>query len=335
MSLTRRQTLWSTGAALAAGLALPGCVRVGGDGPVSLKLAHTLNSDHPVHQAMVFLGERLANLSSGEMGIEIYPNGQLGSEREMVELLQIGAISITKVSTISMEGFSSSMKLFSIPYLFNDSAHFWRVLNSDVGTELLDSLRDVRLQGLGYYDAGSRSFYMTNKPVRTPSDLNGLKVRVLPSRTSIDMVEALGGSATPISWGELYTALQQGVVDGAENNPPSYYLSRHFETAKYYTLDEHTSVPDLLVMSRAVFDRLTDQHRAWLKTAMADSVVKQRELWAASTEEALREVAAAGVEIIRPDKQPFRDAVAPMKAAFAQTELGPLIQRVEALAIQP
>lgn len=327
MTLTRRATL----AALGAGAILPGCVRVGGDGPVVLRLAHTLNADHPVHKAMIYLGERLAELSSGSIGLQIYPNGQLGSEREMIELLQIGAIAITKVSTISMEGFSSSMKLFSVPYLFADSDHFWRVLNSDLGQELLDSLRDVRLQGLGYYDAGSRSFYMTKKPIHTPADLKGLKVRVLPSRTSIEMVEALGGAATPISWGELYTALQQGVVDGAENNPPSYFLSRHYETAKYYTLDEHTAVPDLLVMSRFVFDKLSDQERDWLKTAMADSVIEQRKLWAASTEKAYREVQKAGVEIIRPNKQPFRDAVAPMKAKFAKTELGPLITRVEAM----
>ncbi|XER21092.1 TRAP transporter substrate-binding protein [Fretibacter rubidus] len=296
-----------------------------------LKLAHTLNGDHPVHKAMVFMGETLAELSSGEMGVDIYPNGQLGSERQLIELLQIGALAMTKVSSISMEGFSSKMKLFSIPYLFQNSDHFWRVLNSDVGNSLLDTLRDVRLQGLAYYDAGSRSFYMTDAPVRSPADLKSKKVRVLPSRTSIEMVEALGGAATPISWGELYTALQQGIVDGAENNPPSYYLSKHFETAKYYTLDEHTSVPDMVIMSRRIFDGLTDQERNWVKQAMADSVVYQRELWAAAEKEALTEVAKSGVKIIYPDKQPFRDAVAPMKADFSKTELGPLIRQVEAL----
>ncbi len=327
--ISRRSTL----AGLAALPALSACQRIGGEGPATLKLGHTLNADHPVHKAMVYMGEQLMELSSGLLGLQIYPNGQLGSERQLVELLQIGAVAMTKVSTISMEGFSPSMKLFSIPYLFSDSDHLWRVLNSDLGRELLDSLQGQRLQGLGYYDAGSRSFYMTDAPVRSPADLAGLKVRVLPSRTSIEMVEALGGSATPISWGELYTALQQGVVDGAENNPPSYYLSRHYETAKYYTLDEHTAVPDLLIMSRPVFDALSDQQRDWVNSAMAASVTYQRKLWTEASDEALEAVAAAGVEIIRPDKQPFRDAVAPMKAAFAQTELGPLIRRVEALEV--
>ncbi len=315
---------------VATGAALSGCSQIVG-GPKMLKLAHTLNSDHPVHKAMVFMGERLAELSSGTMGVEIYPNGQLGSERQLIELLQIGALSMTKVSTISMEGFSSAMKLFSIPYLFKDNAHFWRVLNSDVGNSLLDTLRDVRLQGLGYYDAGSRSFYMTDAPINTPADLKGKKVRVLPSRTSIEMVEALGGSATPISWGELYTALQQGVVDGAENNPPSYYLSKHYETAKYYTLDEHTAVPDLLIMSRLIYDGLTNEEETWVKAAVAESIVLQRRLWAEASEEALAEVKKAGCEVIYPDKTPFREAVQSMKDKFARGELGPLIAKVEAL----
>lgn len=327
-TFTRRAFTASTGATL--GLGLTGCSSKVSSG-TRLKLAHTLNSDHPVHKAMVFMGEKLTELSSGSMGVDIYPNGQLGSERQLIELLQIGSLAMTKVSTISMEGFSPVMKLFSIPYLFQDGEHYWRVLNSDLGQSLLDSLRDVRLQGLGYYNAGSRSFYMTEAPVRTPADLVSKKVRVLPSRTSIEMVEALGGAATPISWGELYTALQQGIVDGAENNPPSYYLSKHFETAKYFTLDEHTSVPDLVIMSRRVFDGLSDQQRVWVKTAMDASVVHQRKLWAEAENEALSAVEKAGVEIIYPDKQPFRDAVAPMKAALAKTELGPLIRRVEAM----
>jgi len=301
----------------------------------TLKLAHSLNSDHPVHKAMVHMGERLETLSDGTMHVDIYPNGQLGSERELIELLQIGSISMTKVSTISMEGFSENMKLFSIPYLFKDNAHYWRVLNSSTGTALLDSLRAVRLQGLGYYDAGSRSFYMTDAPVHTPADLKSKKVRVLPSRTSIEMVEALGGAATPISWGELYTALQQGVVDGAENNPPSYYLSKHYETAKYYTLDEHTSVPDLLIISRRVYDDLAPQQRDWLRQAVAESILYQRELWAQAETDALEQVAAAGVEVIYPDKAPFREAVAGIKASYDDTEIGQLIRQVEALEAAP
>lgn len=328
MKLTRR--LASTALLCAAALGAMGCASDVQDG-TNLKLAHTLNADHPVHKAMEFMGQRLDELSGGEMSVKIYPNGQLGSERELVEMLQIGSVSMTKVSTISMEGFSDQMKLFSIPYLFEDSDHYWRVLNSQVGTDLLNTLRDVRIQGLTYYDAGSRSFYMTEAPIYTPADLTGKKVRVLPSPTSIATVNALGGSATPISWGELYTALQQGIVDGAENNPPSYYLSKHYETAKYYTLDEHTSVPDLLIMSRTVFDNLSDQERGWLKQAVAESVTYQRELWDAASADALKSVEAAGVQIIYPDKTPFRDAVKDVRAEFEKGELAPLIAQVKAM----
>lgn len=325
---SRRSFTAAAGAGL--GLGLTGCSGSVVSG-TRLKLAHTLNSDHPVHKGMVFMGERLSELSSGSMGVDIYPNGQLGSERQLIELLQIGSLAMTKVSAISVEGFSPSMKVFSIPYLFKDKDHYWRVLNSEIGTSLLNSLRDVRLQGLGYYDAGSRSFYMSETPVRTPADLISKKIRVLPSRTAIDMIEAMGGAATPMPSGELYTALQQGIVDGAENNPPSYYLTKDFEVAKYYTLDEHTSVPDLLIMSRRIFDGFTDQQRDWVRKAMADSVVHQRKLWADAEELALSEVAKAGVEIIYPDKQPFRDAVAPMKAKFSDSKLGVLIRQIEAM----
>ena len=299
-----------------------------------LRLAHNLNQDHPVHLAMEQMAERLGELSGGEMSMVIYSGGQLGSEREVIELLQVGAIAMTKVSTISMEGFADDMRVFSVPYIFEDNDHFWRVLNGDVGHDLLDSLSPVLLKGLGYYDAGSRSFYMTDGPIKTPADLAGKKVRVLPSRASIDMVKALGGSATPISWGELYTALQQGVVDGAENNPPSYYLSKHYETSKYYTLDEHTSVPDLLIISTRVWDGLSAQEQTWLKQAMAESTAYQRELWKKASEDALEKVAAAGVTIIRPDKKPFQDAVAGLKTSHDGTRIGDLLQRIAAEAPQ-
>ncbi len=299
-----------------------------------LRLAHGLNQDHPVHEAMEHMAERLDELSGGQISMVIYSGGQLGSEREVIELLQVGAIAMTKVSTISMEGFADDMRVFSVPYIFEDNAHYWRVLNGAVGQDLLDSLSPVLLKGLGYYDAGSRSFYMTKAAVKTPADLAGKKVRVLPSRASIDMVKALGGSATPISWGELYTALQQGVVDGAENNPPSYYLSKHYETSKFYTLDEHTSVPDLLIISTRVWDSLNAEEQAWLKQAMAESTLYQRKLWATASKDALEKVTAAGVEVIYPDKKPFQDAVAGLKASHDGTRIGGLLERIAAEALE-
>ena len=296
---------------------------------VILRLGHSLDTQHTVHKAMVYLGERLDFYSNGKMQVIIYPSSQLGSEREMVELLQIGSLAMTKVSASPLEGFVPEMQLFSIPYVFRDKEHFWKVLDSDLGKSLLKGTENVRLKGLGYYDAGSRSFYTTDSPVYSPADLQGKKIRVLNSPTAVLTVKALGGAATPVSWGELYTALQQGVVDGAENNPPSYYLSRHYEISKYYTLDEHTSVPDVMLASLKVWNDLTDQQQQWLTLAMADSVAYQKTLWQQASDEALAAVKAAGVEVIYPDKQLFRDAVKEFHESFTGTEVGKIMQQIE------
>jgi len=264
------------------------------------------------------------------MRLEIYPSGQLGSERELVELLQIGSLAMTKVSSSPLESFVPEMKIFSLPYVFRDKAHYERVLASDIGKSLLLAPEKVRLRGMGYYDAGSRSFYTTEKAIRTPADLKGLKIRVQKSETSVQMIAAMGGAATPISWGELYTALQQGVVDGAENNPPSLYLSRQYEVCKYYTLDEHTAVPDILLMSLHIWESLTPEQQGWLQQAVDDSVVYQRELWAKASNEALAAIEASGVEIIRPDKAPFMAAVAGMKAKYKGTQIGDMLEAIEA-----
>src|SRR5690554_4233174 len=296
-----------------------------------LKLAHDLDQSTSVHKAMVFMGDRLHELSDGTMRIDVYPSGQLGSERELIELLQVGSLAMTKVSASPMEGFVPEMKIFSIPYVFRDEDHLWRFLRSDKGKEILAKGEDKRLRGIGYYDAGSRSFYSqcgTNRAIREPGDLNGLKVRVQESQTSVRMIQALGGSATPISWAELYTALQQGVIDAAENNPPSFYLSKHFEVCKVYTLDEHTSVPDVVLISSYVWSTLSAQQQQWLQQAMDESVVFQRELWAQDTATSLAAVEAAGVEIIYPDKNEFKDRVQNMHQSYRGQPVYELMQRI-------
>lgn len=301
------------------------------DDTVVLRMGHTLDQQHAVHKAMIFMAERLAFYSNGSMQLRVYSGGQLGSERELIELLQIGSLAMTKVSASPLEGFSPRMKIFSVPYVFRDSAHLWQVLDSDIGQQLLSDLTQVRLRGLGYYDAGSRSFYTTHKQINNPADLAGLKFRVPNSQTAVTMVQTLGGAATPIDWGELYTALQQGVVDGAENNPPSFYLSRHYEVSKYYVLDEHTAVPDVILMSEQIWQGLTPTQQGWVQSAMRDSVVYQKELWQAATLDALAKVKAHGVEVIVPDKQPFIDAVKPLHQELAGSEVGDLIQQIQQL----
>jgi tripartite ATP-independent transporter DctP family solute receptor len=308
---------------------LSSCTRQ--DDVIVLKLAHVLDPSHSVHQGMEYMAERLDHYSDGTMRIDIYPSGQLGAERELVELVQIGSLAMTKVSAAPLEAFVLAMQVFSIPYVFRDRDHVFKALDSEVGKELLDTLQVARLKGMGYYDSGSRSFYMVDTPVGVPTDIVGKKIRVMKSQTAVKMIAAMGGSATPIAWGELYTALQQGVVDGAENNPPSFYLSGHYEVSKYYALNEHTSVPDMLLMSMHVWDSLDEEQQEWLQQAVDDSVVHQRELWRVSTEEALAAAQEAGVIITYPDKAPFMEAVQDMKASYDGTEVGRYLRAIEAV----
>jgi tripartite ATP-independent transporter DctP family solute receptor len=278
---------------------------------------------------MVKMAEDLQERSGGRLALKIYPSQQLGTERECLELLQIGSLDMTKVSVGVLENFAPKMKVLGLPFLFRDRQHSFDVLDGPIGKMLLDEGEKYWLKGLGYYDAGSRSFYTMNKPILEPADLEGQKIRVMESATAVNMVKALGGSPTPISWGELYTSLQQGVVDGAENNPPSFYLSRHYEVCKYYSLDEHTVLPDALLIGTYAWNKLNEQEQQWLREAVEQSVQYQRILWAEAEEEALREVQKAGVEISRPDKSLFVEKVNGIYESYKDDkEMYPLIQQI-------
>ena len=298
-----------------------------------LKLGHGLDASHSVHKAMVFMADRVKEESNGKMRIDIYPAQQLGSERELLELLQIGSLDITKVSSSVVEGFEPVYKIFSVPFLFQNEAHRFAVYDGEIGRELLDAGRSIRLVGLTYFDAGTRSFYTKDRPIRHPDDLAGMKIRVQESPSSLRMVNMLGGSATPISWGELYTALQQGIVDGAENNPPSLHLSRHYEVVDYYSLDEHTAVPDMLFASEFTWNRLTDEEKSIIREAAYESAIYQRKLWEESTNEAMEAVQEAGIEVVHPDKEPFREKLQPVYDQYKQDEeLSSYIKRIQELA---
>lgn len=295
-----------------------------------LKFAHSLDQAHPVHAAIMFFAERVDALSGGTVQVQVFPNGQLGSEPECIEQLQRGALALVKTSAAAMEGFVPDMAVFSFPYLFRDDNHFWNVANGDIGRELLAAGAPKGIHGLCYYDAGARSFYTVDKPILVPSDVKELKIRVQASKMARDLILTLGGGPTPIPWGELYTALQQKMVDGAENNPPSFLSSRHYEVARHYSLDEHTRVPDIVILSQPIWDALPDQTRAWLDQAAAESVVFQRKLWAEKTAEALATVEKAGVTVYRPDQAAFAAATASMLKEYEGTRLGELAARIRA-----
>ncbi len=298
--------------------------------PIStLKLAHGLDSSHPVHLSMVRMGELLETYADGSMRLEIYPSEQLGSERQSLELLQIGSLDITKVSAAVLENFAPDMQVFSLPYLFRDDAHANEVFHGSIGKSLLVGMDEYLIRGLTYFDAGNRSFYTRQRLVNSPDDLSGLKIRVQESPTAMQMVRELGASPTPIAWGELYTALQQGVIDGAENNAPSFHLSRHYEVCKYYILNEHTAVPDVLVIGTLSWNRLSSEQKKWLQMAADSAAAYQQTLWLAAEAKALDEVAAAGVQIIRPDKSAFAQKTASLLENLPP-HLKALVQKIQA-----
>jgi tripartite ATP-independent transporter DctP family solute receptor len=239
---------------------------------------------------------------------------------------------MTKVSASIMEGFVPKYKVLTLPYIFKNREHTFNVLDGEIGRELLLSSEEYWLRGLTFYDAGSRSFYTKDKPILTPDDLRGLKIRVMKSPTAVNMIRAMGGSPTPISWGELYTALQGGVVDGAENNPPSLYTSHHYEVCKYYSLDEHTTIPDVLLISTVIWNQLTPEEQDWLQEAAEESAKHQHILWAESEKESFEAMQKAGVEILYPDKEPFAERVAVLFDEYkSDTEIWDLIQRIREL----
>jgi TRAP-type C4-dicarboxylate transport system substrate-binding protein len=204
-------------------------------------------------------------------------------------------------------------------------------MQGEIGKRLLLAAQKYNLRGLCYYDAGYRSFYTKTKPISSPNDLKGLKIRVMKSITSVQMMEALGGSSTPIPWGELYTALQQGVVDGAENNEPSFHTSLHYEVCKYYSLNEHTAYPDILLMSTVVWHSLSSQEQQWLQEAVDESVEQEKILWKDAVATALKIVQEAGVKIYYPDKEPFREKVKSMYDLYKGTSIYDLIQEISAI----
>nr|WP_250209622.1 TRAP transporter substrate-binding protein [Morganella morganii] len=294
-----------------------------------MKLSHNQNRDHAVHKAMTQFADDVKTKTNGDVRIRIYPDAQLGNQRESMELMQNGALDIVKSNAAELEAFSPAYSVFNLPYLFRDKPHYEKIIYGDIGQEILDSSKDSGFVGLTYYDAGARSFY-AKKPIRTPDDLKGLKIRVQPSPTAIAMVKALGGNPTPLAYGELYTALQQGVVDAAENNIPSYTLSRHSEVTKFFSLDEHTMVPDVLVMSTKSLDKLTPEQQEIVKQAAKDSAQTMAKLWEASEKEERAKVEKQGVEFITVDKVTFQDAVKPMYDDIAKSnpELSKMADRI-------
>ena len=303
-------------------------VGTSGSQQMVLKLRHALDTSHPVHKGMEFMKQRLEALSGGSVTIDIYPSSVLGSEVQCMEQLQNGSLAMTKTSAATMENFIPAMSVYGLPYVFRDADHYWNVLNGVIGQGLLQQGESKFLRGLCYYDSGSRNFYTKDKPIQTPDDLEGLKIRVINSKTAMDMVSAMGGAPTPIAWGELYSALAQGTVDGAENNPPSFTTNKHYEICKHFTLDGHTRIPDMLLIGTKVWEKLDPQVQEWVQQAANESSDFQRKLWKEKTLESLEQAKAEGVTIYQVDTAAFAAKVAPLLENVENAQVRELLKQI-------
>ncbi|WP_152657101.1 TRAP transporter substrate-binding protein [Oceanobacillus sp. CFH 90083] len=296
-----------------------GATNTKGDSEI-LKLAHDLGEDHPVHLALIKFAETVEESSEGQIKIEIFSNGVLGNEREMLEQIQGGGIDITKVSAASLESFASQYSVFSLPYVFDDEEHFFQSMESEAVGDLFASTEDQGFLGLTWYDSGSRNFYTEDKPIMHPDDLDGLKIRVMDSRTQIEMMKALGGTPTPMPYGDIYTAIQSGVIDGAESNPTALTTGKHGEVAKAFSVDEHTRIPDVVVISSSVWNNLTEEQQQILTDAAEESTEYQKEIWAEAIDVAKEEAENMGVEFYYPETEPFREAASPLYEEYRKDE---------------
>ncbi len=296
---------------------------------VRMRLANTLSNDHPSSVVLQQFADEVHEKTDGEVSIRLFVNAVLGSEREVLEQLQNGAVDITRVSAASLENFAPIFRVFSLPYIFKDEDDFYAKMRGPVASTVYEATEDDGFQGLTFFDSGARSFYNISKPIETPEDLQGLKLRVINSNTSIRMVELMGGTPTPLPYGEVYTALQSGVIDGAENNPTALTIGRHGEVAKYYSLDQHQRIPDFLVISNRAMEKLSDDQQSIVREAAAHATEAYRDLWDEAVRKALADAREMGVEINRPDQEPFRSAVQPLIDEYRQDDLiGPLLEQI-------
>ncbi|RBW68698.1 TRAP transporter substrate-binding protein [Bacillus taeanensis] len=287
--------------------------------PVTLRLAHNQPEDHPVHASLMELSKLTDENSDGSVKVEIFPNGQLGQERDVIELVKSGTLDMTKVSASALEAFDSNYGIFSLPYIFQSKEHYYEVMdNSEAVQEIFQGTKDDGFIAIGWYDAGQRSIYTVDKKVTSPDDMSGLKIRVQESPTSISMIEAMGGAPTPMSYGEVYTSLQQGVIDGAENNETALTNSKHGEVAKAYTYTEHQYVPDVLIVSTAMWEKLSDDQRNAIQEAAKASSESHKDAWKKAIEKSVNASKEMGVTFYTIDKQAFIDAASPLHEAYKQ-----------------
>lgn len=274
---------------------------------LNLTLSHGLAEDHAVHIALTAFAEDVKEKSNGTINIEIFPNAVLGSETDNITQIRAGALDMAKVSASTLGNFQSEWNVLSVPYVFNDQQHYYKVMDGDIAQDLYQLTADKGFMGLTWLDSGARSFYTADKAIRTPADLKGLRIRTMDSQMAIDMMDALGGSATVMGYSDIYTGMQQGVIDGAENNVTA--MRDHADVTKYYCFDEHTRIPDILLISTKTWNAMSDNQRQIMTECAKKMTEDYKTAWTDFENEVLADAEAKGVELVRDvDTAAFQEA---------------------------
>ena len=315
----------------ATALVAASMMTVGVSAQAVLRSSDTHPDGYPTVEAVKHFGELVKERTDGRYEVEVFHSAQLGQEADTIEQTQFGVIDLNRISIGAFGTQVPEATVTQLPYIFRSADHFHNVLDGPIGEEILAAFDAVDVVALAFYDGGARSFYNSERPITSPDDMSGLKFRVMQSDVFVDMVGALGANATPMPYGEVYSAIETGVIDGAENNYPSFDTAGHAEVAKYFSLDEHLMVPEVLVMSKVIWDGLSPEDQEIIRQAARDSVAHQRELWAAQEAESRAKVEALGVEFNEVDKQPFIDAMTPVYEKYVtDPKLQDLVERIRA-----
>jgi tripartite ATP-independent transporter DctP family solute receptor len=292
--------------------------------------ADTHPLDYPTVQAVLHMGKLIEERSKGRHSLKMFPSSQLGQEKDTIEQTKLGAIDLNRVNMGPFNNIVPETVVPSMPFVFRSVEHMRKVMDGPVGDDILKAFEAHGFIGLAFYDSGARSFYNSKKPIKTVDDLKGMKIRVQQSDLFVDTMRALGANATPMPFGEVYTSLKTGVIDGAENNWPSYESTKHFEVAKFYSMNEHSMSPEVLVMSKRSWDALNAEDQAIIRGAAKDSVKVMRDLWDAREKSAREKVIAGGAQINAVDKVPFIDAMRPVYEKYLKDEkLRGLLKRIQ------
>ncbi len=328
--LTRR-TFVSTAGALVAGPAVLGRPAAA-QATVTLRSTDIHPDGYPTIEAVKFMGQLLEQRTNGRIKINVFHSAQLGQEKDTIDQTRFGVIDMNRINMAPFNNLIASTNIPSLPFIFRSVAHMRTVMDGAIGDQILGDFSAHGLVGLAFYDSGSRSFYNSKRAITTPADMRGMKIRVQQSDMFVALVQALGANATPMPFGEVFTSLQTGVIDGAENNWPSYESTRHFEVAKYYSLTEHSLSPEVLVMSKRSFDKFNAADQALVRAAAKESVAKMRELWDAREKASEAKVRAGGAVINTVEKQPFIDAMKPVYDRFVtDAKMKELVARIQAV----